>query len=411
MFRILYGAVLHLYVLIIRLVSWRNHKAALWISGRKGLLEKVKTAIAPGNRVIWFHASSLGEFEQGRPLLEALREQLPNHKFLLTFFSPSGYEVQKNYPGADLVTYLPIDTFRRMRKFVETVNPDVLFIIKYEFWYNLFDLLRLRKTPVFLVSGIFRPKQHFFRWYGRWFVKNLRAITWFFVQDKVSVQLLAGAGYHNVERVGDTRFDRVTRIASEPYDYPLLESWVNSDQVVVAGSTWPADEELILRAIQQFPSLKWLIAPHLVQPANIDRLIQFFPSESCRLSELSQDFQGRVIIVDSIGLLSRLYRYARIAYVGGGFGKGIHNIAEAAVYGCPVIFGPNHKQFREALALIECGGGFTIGNADQLLEVLTPLVIDENRRNSAALAAGSYIHTGAGATEQILKKVLPYCSR
>ncbi|HRZ41990.1 MAG TPA: glycosyltransferase N-terminal domain-containing protein [Bacteroidales bacterium] len=411
MFRILYGAVLQLYVLIIRLVSWRNHKAALWIRGRRGLQEKIKSVISADDRVIWFHASSLGEFEQGRPLLEALREQLPDHRFLLTFFSPSGYEVQKNYPKADLVTYLPIDTYRRMRKFVDAVNPEVLFIIKYEFWYNLFDLMRRRHTPVFLVSGIFRPKQHFFRWYGSWFVKNLKAITWFFVQDDVSVNLLAGVDYHNVERVGDTRFDRVAGIASEPFDHPSVPGWAGEDPVIVAGSTWPADEELILRAVQQFPSLKWIIAPHQVHPANIDRLLQYFPPETCRLSELSPAFNGRVVVVDSIGLLSRLYRYARIAYVGGGFGKGIHNIAEAAVYGCPVIFGPNHRQFREALALIDCGGGFTVSDADRLLEVLTPLVTDENRRNEAAQAAGSYIHTGAGATNQILKKVLPYCSR
>ncbi len=411
MFRIAYGFVLRFYVLMIRIVSLWNRKAALWIDGRKGLAEKVKASFSSQDRIIWFHASSLGEFEQGRPLLENLRERLPEHKILLTFFSPSGYEVQKNYPMAHLVTYLPIDTRVKMQRFVNVVNPEILFIIKYEFWYNLFHILKKRKVPVFLVSGIFREKQHFFRWYGKWFVKNLQAITWFFVQDQKSRDLLSSVGFQNTDIAGDTRFDRVIRIASEPFSMNALEQWKGEDHIFMAGSTWPADEVLIADMMQKFSHLKWVVAPHLVHSDNIERLLRYFPMSGCRLSELSPSFLGKLVVVDSMGLLSRLYRYAHIAFVGGGFGKGIHNITEAAVYGCPVIFGPNYRQFREATALIEKGGGFSVISASELESVLIPLLTDKNTYAGSSKAAQSYIHSGAGATEQILAKVLPYCSR
>lgn len=406
MFRLLYGFSLRLYFLLIRLAAPFKNKARAWLSGRRDIPGKVREHFSGEESVIWFHAASLGEFEQGRPLIEAIRRKCPDRKILLTFFSPSGYEVRKDYPLVDMVCYLPLDTMRRMRQFVELVNPEVLFIIKYDFWFNLFSVLRERGISIYLVSGIFRPGQHFFRWWGRWFLKNLNAITWFFVQDEASEGLLRRAGYSNVTVSGDTRFDRVVRIAEENEPVALPEGFTDGSPVIVAGSTWPPDETLIAALADKAEGVRWIIAPHNVDDAHVASLMRKLPTGSAiRLSETSaQTGTENILVVDSIGLLNRLYRYATIAYVGGGFGRGIHNLLEAAVYNCPVIFGPNFSIFREAHDLIRLGGGYSIRDEKELTEIVVTLLTDENRRRKASEAAGGYVAAGTGATEIILGK-------
>ncbi|MFO7723842.1 MAG: glycosyltransferase N-terminal domain-containing protein, partial [Bacteroidales bacterium] len=320
MIRFIYGLALRAYHFIVFMVSPFNPKAALWIRGRKGLLDKVKGHFAPTDRVVWFHAASLGEFEQGRPLMEALKAKDPGIRLLVTFFSPSGYEVRKNFPLADLVCYLPLDTPGRMQKFVDAVNPEALFIIKYEFWYNLFLILKKRGVKIYLAAGIFRERQHFFQWWGKWFLKNLSAITWFFVQDEATKQLLEKAGFNNVSVSGDTRFDRVVKVASEGAAVPLPDGFIDGSPVVVAGSTWPQDEEMIAGVVPNFPQVKWIIAPHQVDEMHTNQLMKMLPG-AVKLSETTAAAtDARFLVIDSIGLLSSLYRFGYIAYVGGGFG-------------------------------------------------------------------------------------------
>jgi 3-deoxy-D-manno-octulosonic-acid transferase len=403
MIRLLYGFALRAYQCMILLVSPFNPKARLWINGRKGLLDKIRGHFAPNDRVVWFHAASLGEFEQGRPLMEAMKAKDPSIKLLVTFFSPSGYEVRKNFPLADLVCYLPLDTPGRMKKFVDAVHPETLIIIKYEFWYNLFSILKNRNVKIYLAAGIFREQQHFFQWWGKWFLQNLNAISWFFVQDEATRQLLGKAGFSNVSVSGDTRFDRVVKIAEEAAPVTLPDQFIDGSQVVVAGSTWPQDEEIISGVIPYFPQVKWIIAPHQVDDFHVDQLMHRLPG-AVRLSETTgKQTDARFLVVDSIGLLSSLYRFATIAYVGGGFGKGIHNLLEAAVYGCPVIFGPRHHIFREAHGLINAGGGFPVNDRLALQEIMDGLLNDPDRYAASAAAAKTYVEQGQGATNHILE--------
>jgi 3-deoxy-D-manno-octulosonic-acid transferase len=391
------------YYFLILLASPFNTKARLWINGRKGLIRKISGHFTPDDRVVWFHAASLGEFEQGRPLMEAIRNNQPDVKLLLTFFSPSGYEVRKNYPLADLVCYLPLDTQYLMKRFVNEVNPESLFIIKYEFWYNLFAVLKKRGVKIYLAAGIFRERQHFFRWWGKWFLQNLNAISWFFVQDEPTLKLLLKAGFSNVSVSGDTRFDRVKKIAAEGLPLSLPHGFEYGSPIVVAGSTWPADEEMITRVIPRFENVKWIIAPHQVDEYHVEQLMNRLPG-AVKLSEVNgSDCSARFLVIDSIGLLSSLYRVARVAYVGGGFGKGIHNLLEAAVYGCPVVFGPKHFIFREAHGLIHAGGGFPVNNAEDFASILDTLFRDPLQYNTAATAARVYVDQGVGATRHILE--------
>jgi len=401
---LIYSFSLRIYMLIIRLAAPFHPKARLWLQGRKHTLSKVRESIGVNDKVIWFHAASLGEFEQGRPLIEAVKLSNPHKKILLTFFSPSGYEVQKNYPGADLVCYIPLDTRWRMLQFVKAVNPEVLFVIKYDFWFNLFRILYKRGVKIYLVSGIFRKNQHFFQWWGRWFRKELRAVTWFFVQDRISEELLTKGGFYNVSVSGDTRFDRVKRIAETSGDPGVLSTLVQRRPLIVAGSTWPQDEMRLLPLIHSDTRISWIIAPHQVGEALISDLLGKLPEGSCRFSEMEPHQNPRVVVIDSIGLLSQLYRFADIAYIGGGFGKGIHNLAEAAVYGCPVIFGPNHLPFREAMELKALGAGFPVKSTEEISATVERLLNDMEQHKKAAVAAGKYISDNLGATRHILEK-------
>ncbi len=404
MFRLLYSLSIRCFVLAIRIAAPFNKRACKWIEGRKGFVEGLNSLLRDNEKTVWFHAASLGEFEQGRPLIEAVRERHPDKKILLTFFSPSGFEVRKDYPGADIVCYLPPDTNPKMKAFVQAVNPEALFVIKYDFWYNLFRILKKRNVRIYLVSGIFRQKQHFFRWWGKWFLKQLRNIDWFFVQDENSVSLLEKVGFTNVSISGDTRFDRVHCIASEEFFIKLPVVFKSGNPVIIAGSTWPQDEQVLLPVISKLQNTSWIIAPHHVDEYRIANLISSLNEKAVRLSEIKDSTDARVVVVDSIGLLSRLYRYATIAYIGGGFGSGIHNLPEAAVYGCPVVFGPNHKIFHEASELIKIGAGSPVLNSDDIYNTISELLQNPQLLKEVSEAAKSYIMSNLGATRHILER-------
>jgi 3-deoxy-D-manno-octulosonic-acid transferase len=390
-------------------------KARLWVNGRRNweklLSEKLRQNPGP---VIWMHCASLGEFEQGRPILEALRTEKPGHKLLLTFFSPSGYEVRKNYAGADVICYLPADMPRNARRFLELVQPEVAIFIKYEFWLNYLHELRSRKIAHLLIAGIFRPSQTFFKPWGGIFRAALRGYSHVFVQDAQSEQLLAGLELSNFSGGGDPRFDRVAAIAAEPRSIPVAEAFAaNATLTVVAGSTWPADEQLLIPALSEHfgKNIKLLIAPHELGEAHLSSIEQLLAasgieSQSCiRFSVATPETASacNVLIIDNIGMLSALYRFGQIAYIGGGFGKSIHNTLEAAVYGIPVLFGPEHKKFNEALGLIHCGGGIAVNSGNELKAILGQYISDEQLRNSAGKKAGDFVQLNLGATQLAMK--------
>jgi len=407
--RVIYYLAIKIYQLLILLASPFYGKARLFISGRKRLFRDLEHATGQWQRVVWFHCASLGEFEQGRPLMEALREKYPEMKILLTFFSPSGYQVRKNYPGADYVTYLPVDTPAHARRLLDVVEPEKVFFIKYEFWYFLLRELYRRKVPTYLVSALFRKEQVFFRWYGKGFKHVLHFYSRIFVQDEASRELLRENQIHNASVSGDTRFDRVKKIALSAPSLPLIEKFRGDSLLVVAGSTWPPDEELLIRYFREtHHSLKMVIAPHEVHKQNIRRIRSHFKQgEALVWSEISNEEarHTRVLIIDNIGMLSSLYGYGHLAYVGGGFGKGIHNLLEAATYGIPVFFGPNHKKFREAVELIEQGGGFAINGYDELKSLIDRYISSPGQANRAGETARSYVNARAGATHHILSRI------
>lgn len=425
---LLYDLIIHLYGIAIRMAGLFSPKARKWVRGRRGGFIKIQSAVG-GQRLAvnpgpptadrrlpttaWFHCASLGEFEQGRPVIEAFRKEHPDWKIVLTFFSPSGYEVRKNYDGADHILYLPLDTPRNARRFVRMVRPMVAVFVKYEFWFRYIDVLHKEKVPTYVISAIFRKEQHFFRWYGGWALKQLKKVTGFFVQDESSAELLRAKGIGQVVVSGDTRFDRVAAIADKAKPYPLVEKFASGSPVFLAGSTWPADEKLILDLIENFGNrMKFIIAPHEVGVARIEALClqvggRQLSVGTVKFSELTDKnaHSASVIIVDSIGYLSHLYQYATIAYIGGGFGVGIHNILEAATFGKPVIFGPNYHKFREAEELVEEGGAFPIENAQQLNNRTIELLNDTTFLQKASAISSSYVRERTGATAKILSSI------
>lgn len=407
--RTLYTISVLFYGLGIRLAALFNHKAARWIQGRRGWLIRLQDyRNNDPSPLIWFHCASLGEFEQGRPLIEKIKETFPRYQILLTFFSPSGYDIRKNYPLAGHVSYLPLDTPRNARAFVRSVRPDMVFFIKYEFWYNFFHVLQKENIPVFLVSAIFRPQQIFFSWYGTWFRNHLRHLTRIFVQNENSLDLLHRWGIKNAQKSGDTRFDRVDEIAARPERFPLVEQWLAKRRVLIAGSTWPEDEALLTQWIDEIPAdLCFMIAPHEVHPERIRSLADTIGKAVITLTALgsSPDLSARILVVDRIGVLACLYQYAYLVYIGGGFGKGIHNILEAAAFGKPVIFGPNYRRFQEAVDMIEAGGALCTSSARELIAVTASLLDDPSRYNASAEAAATYVQTHKGATARILDTV------
>ncbi|MDR1601075.1 MAG: 3-deoxy-D-manno-octulosonic acid transferase [Tannerella sp.] len=379
-----------------RLGQWRTN----------GIL---RTKIDGSARYIWFHAASLGEFEQGRPVMEMIRKRYPQYRILLTFFSPSGYEVRKNYDGADVVCYLPFDTPYRVRKFLNLARPCMAIFIKYEFWLNYLEELRRRKIPAYVISAIFRREQFFFKRYGRWYRRALSCFDRLFVQDEPSAQLLAEHGITRVSVCGDTRFDRVLDIRSRARVLPALDVFAGNGKypVLVAGSTWPQDEDLIIAYFNSHPAMKLIIAPHEIHREHLLDIESKLQRPSLRISEMDQQSVADkdCLIVDSFGLLSSIYRYGRMAYIGGGFGKGIHNTLEAAVYGIPVIFGPKYHKFKEAKDLIALGGGFSTAGGAAFVSLMDDFIAHPELQRRTGAIVGNYVRQNAGVAEKILDEL------
>jgi 3-deoxy-D-manno-octulosonic-acid transferase len=404
-----YTLVIIIYTGLIHIVSLFNQKALLWVKGRRKWSVLLKEKINRNDNIIWIHCASLGEFEQGRPVIEMIKEKAPETKILLTFFSPSGFEIMKSWPLADYISYLPADTPANSERFIDIAKPSIAIFIKYEFWNNYLSALYKRDIPLYLVSGIFRPDQHFFKWYGRFFRTILRKFTHIFVQDSMSVDLLRGIGITNVSSTGDTRFDRVSQIAKAAKKIPQMEQFRGNEKLFIAGSSWKQDEEIIAQYINRFPGrMKWVIAPHEIDIHNIERLEKLFNVKHVRFSQFNKTTaDARVLIIDNIGMLSSAYRYAYIAEVGGGFGDGIHNILEPACWGIPVMFGPKHKKFREAIDLINENGAMTFDSFGNFSDILDKWLTDEIFYLKSAKSASDYINKNTGATSKILQKILP----
>lgn len=405
----IYNLSIRVYTFLIRLVAPFNEKARLWIRGRKGLLSQMAAKIDGSKPVVWFHSSSLGEFEQGRPVIEAFKAKHPDYAVLLTFFSPSGYEVRKNYAGADYIFYLPADTRRNARRFMQIVKPKAALFIKYDFWYNYLSQLHKAGVPTYVFSSIFRPQQAFFKWYGGWYRKMLKFFTLLFVQDENSKRLLAGIGINNVQIGGDTRFDRVYDLVQQAKPQPIIERFVaDADKVLVAGSTWIGDEELLCRYANEH-NIKMIIAPHETTEANVSRVGSSCTGKVVRYTDAQADESkvdgANVLIINCIGLLSSLYRYGQLAYIGGGFGKGIHNTLEAATYSVPVVFGPKYHKFREACQLIERGAAISISDYEQLTRAFDHYFANPDDCKRAGQKASAYVDEMRGGTTLIMKEL------
>ncbi len=401
--RLVYDLGIRIYYLGILSASLFNSKARKWIVGRRGLSRD--SGSDAGTTVTWFHCSSLGEFEQGRPVIEEIRKKRPGTRILLTFYSPSGYEIRKNYPEAEYVRYLPLDTRRNARRFLDHWKVERAFFVKYEFWYHFLSQLHRRKIPVYLVSGIFRQNQVFFKWYGSWFRKILYRFEHLFVQQEASAELLRSIGLKQVSVSGDTRFDRVYEIARDVTTDKRFLSFRGDSRLIIAGSTWPADEEILVKYINETQnSCKWIIAPHEIQEAGITRIMQQINHPSQRFTRLGEDRleDVHVLVVDTIGMLSSLYQYAHIAYIGGGFGRGIHNTLEAATFGNPVIFGPRYDKFQEARDLVARKAAFPVSGYPELTSVLDRLLGDLNLLRTSGQSAESYVKSMLGASSGIV---------
>lgn len=410
----MYSLAIYLYMFGVIVASLFNKKARLITKGHINTFRILRHQIDKNARYVWFHAASLGEFEQGRPLMERFRRDHPEYKILLTFFSPSGYEVRKNYEGADVICYLPFDTPGNVLSFFRLVHPEMAFFIKYEFWLNFMQACYRRKIPVYSVSSIFRPNKVFFRWYGKGYSKVLRYVTHFFVQDEESRQLLSLRDVRdNVTVVGDTRFDRVLDICHQAKDLPLLERFASDAPFVfVAGSSWAPDEDLIVPYFNAHPGMKLILAPHVISEEHLTQIENKLKRPSLRYTEATEDNVSRAdcLIINCFGLLSSIYRYAHVAYVGGGFGVGIHNVPEAAVYGIPVLIGPNNKGFREAQDLLRLGGCFEITGQTLFNAVVSRLMSKKKLRQQRGAIGKHYIESNAGAADKIFQMIETFLS-
>lgn len=440
----MYNIAIYIYLIGVAIGSLFNKKIKKMWRGEREAVDLLKEKVDPTAKYVWFHAASLGEFEQGRPLIEQLRATHPEYKILLTFFSPSGYEVRKNYEGADIVCYLPLDTISNARRFLRAVHPVMAFFIKYEFWYNYLHILRHRGVPVYSVSSIFRPGQVFFKWYGRNYAKVLHCITHFFVQNEVSLQLLKGIGIDEATVVGDTRFDRVLQIKEQAKKLPIVEAFkgingkgdackdelsedagkgdLSEDackdnlsengckgcKVFVAGSSWQPDEDIFIRFFNDHPDWKLIIAPHVIGEDHLAYILDKLQMKAVRYTQATEQSaaEARCLIIDCFGLLSTIYRYGEIAYVGGGFGVGIHNVPEAAVWGVPVLFGPNNKRFQEAQDLLACKGSFEVTDYDSFNTIISRLISDDKFRHQCGEASANYVKSRSGATDIIMRSVV-----
>ena len=409
----IYNLIIYFYLLGVAIYSRFNEKVRKMWRGEREAFRVLKEKVDPEAKYVWFHAASLGEFEQGRPLMERLRQEHPEYKILLTFFSPSGYEVRKNYEGADIICYLPLDTPVNAIRFLRLVRPVMAFFIKYEFWYNYLHILKHRHVPVYSVSSIFRPDQVFFKWYGRQYGRVLNCFTHFFVQNEVSKQLLEKIHITEVSVVGDTRFDRVLQIKEAAKQLSVVEAFKQDFKVFVAGSSWPPDEEIFIRYFNEHKDWKLIIAPHVIGEdhlAQIESLLEGRKVVRYKDSTEEQVKDADVLIINCFGLLSSIYHYGDIAYVGGGFGVGIHNVLEAAVWDVPVFFGPNNQKFQEAQGLKAAGGGFDFKTYEEFAARMDRFLTDADERKTAGDAAGKFVQSLAGATEKVLSCVAYPCS-
>ena len=454
----MYNLIIYLYLFGVAIASLFNEKVRKMWRGERDAFRVLREKVEPGARYVWFHAASLGEFEQGRPLIEQLRREHPELKILLTFFSPSGYEVRKNYQGADIICYLPLDTITNARRFLRLIRPEMAFFIKYEFWYNYLHILKHRNVPVYSVSSIFRDGQVFFRWYGHQYSRVLRCFTHFFVQNEKSRELLATLGLKNATVVGDTRFDRVQQIKEQAKQLPIVEAFVAGESgdsrspVFVAGSSWLPDEEIFIRYFREHPGWKLIIAPHVIGEEHlqqIEKLLEGWkvvrytkaplsspevkaplssPEVKAPLSSPEGDTVvlqsetneapsgavggafgavggASVLIIDCFGRLSSIYHYGQLTYVGGGFGVGIHNVLEAAVWDVPVIFGPKNEKFQEAQGLKRAGGGFDITDYEDFCRIMNRFADEPDCMKQAGQRAGAFVKSMTGATAKILAAV------
>ena len=414
----MYNFAMYMCQLGIMIYSLFNEKVRKMWRGEREAIQVIKNKIDPDAEYIWFHAASLGEFEQGRPLIEQIRRDHPDYKILLTFFSPSGYEVRKNYQGADIICYLPIDTVGNARKFLRTIRPVMAFFIKYEFWYNYLHILKHRNVPVYSVSSIFRPDQIFFKFYGRHYAGVLKCFTRLFVQNAISKELLAKIGITDVDIVGDTRFDRVLQIKAASKQLPIVDTFCQGTSqgndkplVFVAGSSWPPDEDIFIPYFNVHRNWKLIIAPHVIAEEHLKQIMSMLDGRKvirytqAALATEEELREAEVLIIDCFGLLSSVYHYGTVAYVGGGFGVGIHNVLEAAVWNMPVLFGPNNEHFREAQELKTAGGGIEISNKQDFMSAISQLESDTAYLKQCGKEAGNYVMSRSGATQVVLKAV------
>ncbi len=405
---IIYNLGILLYNAVLSLLSLFNDKAKKLHRGRAETMLRLPNLNFP-DTCIWIHCASLGEFEQGRPIIEAIKKQDPSQKVVLTFFSPSGYEVQKNYALADAIMYLPSDRPANAKKFIKAINPKQAIFVKYEFWHHYLKHLHQLGISTYIVSAIFRPKHTFFKWYGGWYRKMLQYFTKLYVQNEESAQLLAGIGIKNYQVTGDTRFDRVYQIAQKAQEYPELALFAQNHKVLVGGSTWPAGEKLLANYLKHNPDCKLLLAPHEIHEEHLTQIEALMKDFTCaRYTALHHiDLkQLRVLIVDTMGMLSSMYRYGDMAYIGGGFGSGIHNTLEPATFGLPVIIGPNYKKYQEACDLIQLGAGFCVHNSSDFNQVANHLLKDMEQLSVASKASSDYVNKMRGATQVIVKELL-----
>lgn len=403
----LYNLCILIYSQLIRLAALRHPKAKLWCDGRNEIFEKISAAIKPSDKIIWIHVASLGEFEQGRPIIEKLRETHSEYKILLTFFSPSGYEVRKDYNGADYIFYLPIDTTNNARRFLDITHPEIAIFVKYEYWLNLLFELRRRDIKSYIVSAIFRPNSIFFKSWGSKWRKALESFDTLFVQDNNSKELLAKLGFDNVIVAGDTRFDRVAKIAQNAKKISKIETFKGDKKVLVAGSSWAPDEEILANLIDKNPEVKFIIAPHEVNEGRVAEIMTLLKDRAVRYTTASDEelASAQVMILDTIGVLSSAYKYGDFAYIGGGFGVGIHNTLEAATFGVPIAFGPKYQKFKEATDMISLGACRSVSTASELEEWFTPLLTNEELYKKRCRAAREYTSNQCGATNIIVRTI------
>lgn len=402
-----YQISIHIYYAIISIAALFNPKARQWLNGRKNIFEELKKSISSEDEIYWFHCASLGEFEQGKPIIDTIKNKYPNIKILVTFFSPSGYELRKNYENADYVFYLPLDTKKNAKKFIQIVHPKKAFFIKYEFWYNFLFELNTNKIPTYLISGVFRKEQPFFKFYGTVHQKMLSFFTHFFLQNEASQQLLQKADYHNSTITGDTRIDRVYENSLDPKNIPLIKSFKGNKPLIVVGSSWQKEEEIVAEFIlASKKNYKYIIAPHNIDALHIEKIEALLKDNYIKYSEANAENIKNVktLIIDNIGLLSNIYQYTDIAFVGGGYTGSLHNILEPASFGNALLFGPKHSKFHEAAELLKQQAAYEIKDTDDLLAILNHLETD-NQLAKTQEAASSYIKNGVGATQLILTEL------